>query len=41
MVQLTLKFLLHDEKFLAICEIGGFVAVGLLLCRLRSKRVLE
>jgi len=40
-VQLTLEFLLHNAKFLTICEIGGFVAVGLLLCRLWSKRVLD
>jgi len=40
-VLLTLEFLLHNVKFLAVCKIGGFVAVGLLLCKLGSKRVLD
>ena len=40
-VQLTLEFLLHNAKFLAVCKISGFVAIGLLLCRLWSKRVLD
>jgi hypothetical protein len=39
-VLLTPELLLHDTKFFAIREISGFVAVGLLLRRLGSHRIL-